>query len=54
MTERALRYEVEKAKGGVGLVQFGGATTVSAENCYYYGELDGTSDDVVPGIQRTA
>ena len=35
ITERGLRYEVEKAKGGVGLVQFGGATTVSVENCYY-------------------
>ena len=33
ITERWIRYEAEKAKGGVGLVQFGGATAVSPENC---------------------
>ena len=45
LTERGIRYEVEKAKGGVGLIQFGGATTVAVENCYVYGQLDGTRDD---------
>ena len=32
ITERYIAYEAEKAKGGVGLVQFGGATAVSVEN----------------------
>ena len=54
LTERGIRYEVEKAKGGVGLVQFGGATTVGVENCYYYGQLNGTTDDIIPGIRRVA
>ena len=54
VTERYVRYEAEKAKGGVGLVQFGGATTVSVENCYYYGQLDGTSDDIVADLRRMA
>ena len=53
-TERDIRYEAEKAKGGVWLVQFGGATTVSVENCYYYGQLDGTTDDVIADYQRMA
>jgi len=36
--ERYLRYQAEKAKGGVGLAQFGGATAVSPENSCYYGQ----------------
>ena len=54
LTERGIRYEIEKAKGGVGLVQFGGATTVSVENCYFYGQLDGTSDNIIAGIRAVA
>ncbi len=53
-TERYVLYEAEKAKGGVGLVQFGGATTVSVENCYYYGQLNGSVDAVVPELRRMA
>jgi 2,4-dienoyl-CoA reductase-like NADH-dependent reductase (Old Yellow Enzyme family) len=53
-TERYVRYEAEKAKGGVGLVQFGGATTVSVENTYYYGLLNGSVDSVVPQLRQMA
>ena len=53
-TERYVLYEAEKAKGGVGLVQFGGATTVSVENTYYYGQLNGSVDAVVPELARMA
>jgi 2,4-dienoyl-CoA reductase-like NADH-dependent reductase (Old Yellow Enzyme family) len=53
-TERYVRYEAEKAKGGVGLIQFGGATTVSVENSYYYGQLNGSVDTVVPQLRRMA
>jgi 2,4-dienoyl-CoA reductase-like NADH-dependent reductase (Old Yellow Enzyme family) len=53
-TERYVRYEEEKAKGGVGLVQFGGATTVSVENTYYYGLLNGSVDSVVPQLRQMA
>src|SRR2546430_14106930 len=52
--ERFIRYEAEKAKGGVGLAQFGGATAVSPENSCYYGQVDGSTDAVVPQYRRMA
>lgn len=52
--ERYIRYHEEKAKGGVGLTQFGGATAVSPENSCYYGQIDGSTDAVVPQYQRLA
>ncbi|MBT6204658.1 MAG: FAD-dependent oxidoreductase [Rhodospirillaceae bacterium] len=54
VTERYVRYEAEKARGGVGLVQFGGATTVSIENTYYYGQLNGTGDAIIADLARIA
>ena len=54
ITERGIRYEVEKAKGGVGLLQFAGGTTVSVENTYGYGQVNGTTDEVVPMLRRVA
>jgi N,N-dimethylglycine/sarcosine dehydrogenase len=52
--ERYVRYQAEKAKGGVGLAQFGGATAVSPENSCYYGQIDGSTEAVVPGYRRMA
>jgi 2,4-dienoyl-CoA reductase-like NADH-dependent reductase (Old Yellow Enzyme family) len=52
--ERYIRYQAEKAKGGVGLAQFGGATAVSPENSCYYGQVDGSTDSVVPQYRRMA
>jgi 2,4-dienoyl-CoA reductase-like NADH-dependent reductase (Old Yellow Enzyme family) len=54
ISERFIRYEAEKAKGGVGLAQFGGATAVSPENSCYYGQIDGSTDAVVPQYRRMA
>jgi len=54
LTERYIRYEAEKAKGGVGLIQFAGATTVSVENCFTYGQVNGARDSVIPQYQRMA
>ena len=54
ITERYIRYHAEKAKGGVGMTQFGGATTVSAENSIYYGQVNGAVDEVVPMYRRMA
>ena len=54
ITERYIRYHAEKAKGGVGLTQFGGATTVSAENSSYYGQVNGATDTVVPRYRAMA
>ncbi len=52
--DRYIRYQAEKAKGGVGLAQFGGATAVSPENSCYYGQIDGSIDAVVPQYRRMA
>ena len=54
INERYIRYHEEKAKGGIGLSQFGGATAVSAENSTYYGQIDGHDDSVVPGYRKIA
>src|SRR5918993_1336395 len=54
ITERYIAYETEKAKGGVGLVQFGGATAVSIENSFHYGQINGAVDAVVPQYRRMA
>ncbi|MFO1169474.1 MAG: FAD-dependent oxidoreductase [Hyphomicrobiaceae bacterium] len=52
ITDRFIAYEAEKAKGGVGLVQFGGATAVSVENSFHYGQINGSLDAVVPQYKR--
>lgn len=54
ITDRYVLYEQEKAKGGVGLLQFGGATTVSVENSFHYGQINGAIDAVVPQYRRMA
>src|SRR5438552_1137180 len=54
ITDRYVAYESEKAKGGVGLVQFGGATSVSVENSFHYGQINGAVDRVIPQYQRMA
>src|ERR687892_2049243 len=54
ITDRYVRYEAEKAKGGVGLVQFGGATSVSIENSFHYGQINGAVDKVIPQYRRMA
>ncbi len=52
ITERYVRYQVEKAKGGLGLAQCGGATGVSAENSYHYGQINASEDWIVPEFKR--
>jgi NADH:flavin oxidoreductase / NADH oxidase family len=52
--QRYVDYESEKAKGGVGLVQFGGATAVSIENSFHYGQINGAADAVIPQYRRRA
>ncbi len=54
VTERYVAYEAEKARGGVGLVQFGGATAVSVENSFHYGQINGGVDDVIPQYRQMA
>ena len=52
VTDRFVAYEAEKAKGGVGLVQFGGATALSVENSFHYGQINGSVEAVVPQYRR--
>jgi len=54
ITDRWVAYEAEKAKGGVGLVQFGGATAVSIENSFHYGQINGGVEEVIPQYRRMA
>lgn len=54
ITDRYIAYQAEKAKGGVGLTQFGGATAVAAENSFYYGQINGSVDAVVPQFRKMA
>lgn len=54
ITDRYVAYQAEKAKGGVGLTQFGGATAISAENSYYYGQINGSTDAVIPQFRQMA
>ncbi|ATN35983.1 N-methylproline demethylase [Rhizobium sp. ACO-34A] len=52
ITDRYIAYQAEKAKGGIGLTQFGGATAVSAENSFYYGQINGSVDKVIPQFRK--
>ena len=54
ITDRYIAYEAEKAKGGVGLVQFGGATAISIENSFHYGQINGGVEEVIPQYKRMA
>lgn len=54
ITDRFIAYEAEKAKGGVGLLQFGGATALSVENSFHYGQINGSIDAIIPQYRRMA
>ena len=54
ITERYRRYHAEKARGGVGLTQFGGATAVSVENSFHYGQINGATEKVIPEYRAMA
>ena len=54
ITDRYIHYHAEKAKGGVGMTQFGGATTISCENTHIGGQINGAVDSVVGDYRRMA
>ena len=54
LSERYARYHEEKAKGGIGLTQWGGASAVSVENSFHYGQLDATTDAIIPEYREMA
>jgi 2,4-dienoyl-CoA reductase-like NADH-dependent reductase (Old Yellow Enzyme family)/thioredoxin reductase len=53
-TDRYLRYHVEKAKGGAGLVQAFGTTSVHLSSPGGAGNIQNLDDSIVPFFQRIA
>ncbi len=49
--ERYQLYHEEKAKGGIGLTMFGGSTVVSPDCSAVFGQLDASTDAIVPYLQ---
>ena len=47
-------YQTEKAKGGVALSMFGGSSTVSPDSPAAFGQIDVSTDAVIPHFQRLA
>eukprot|EP01062_Namystynia_karyoxenos_P027409 TRINITY_DN21035_c0_g1_i1.p1 TRINITY_DN21035_c0_g1~~TRINITY_DN21035_c0_g1_i1.p1 ORF type:complete len:763 (+),score=226.92 TRINITY_DN21035_c0_g1_i1:85-2289(+) len=52
--ERYVRYHEEKAKGGLGLSMFGGSSTVSPDSPATFGQIDISTDAVIPHLRRLA
>ncbi|MEM7379355.1 MAG: N-methylproline demethylase, partial [Pseudomonadota bacterium] len=51
---RYVAYQAEKARGGCGLVMFGGSSNVSRDSGSVYGQLYVGDDAVVPAFRRLA
>lgn len=52
--ERYQRYHEEKAKGGLAMTMFGGASSVSRDSPPSYGQLDMTGDRIIPHLRSFA
>jgi 2,4-dienoyl-CoA reductase-like NADH-dependent reductase (Old Yellow Enzyme family) len=50
--ERYQRYHEEKAKGGIALTMFGGSSMVSRDSSWGGGQIDVSTDDIMPYLQR--
>ena len=49
-----LRYQLyheEKAKGGIGMTMFGGSSFIDADTPSVFGQLDVSTDDIIPYFQ---
>lgn len=52
-----LRYQLyheEKAKGGIGMTMFGGSSFVASDTPSVFGQIDVSSDDIIPHFQQFA
>ncbi|MGN6538689.1 MAG: N-methylproline demethylase, partial [Mesorhizobium sp.] len=50
-----LRYQLyheEKAKGGIGMTMFGGSSFISKDTPSVFGQIDVSSDDIIPYFQE--
>jgi len=52
--ERYQRYHEEKAKGGTGLTMFGGSSCVGPDSPSVFGQLNVSTDAIIPYFQRLA
>lgn len=52
-----LRYQLyheEKAKGGIGMTMFGGSSFVASDTPSVFGQIDVSTDDIIPHFQQFA
>ena len=52
--DRYVAYNREKARGGIGLITFGGSTNIARESTTIFGGLNVRSDDDIPHYRRLA
>lgn len=50
--ERYQKYHETKARGGIGMTMIGGSSCVSKDSPPSFGQIDMTTDDVVPHLQK--
>src|SRR5438876_6441491 len=50
--ERYQRYHEEKAKGGIALTMFGGSSMVAPDSSWGGGQIDMSSDAIIPDLQQ--
>ncbi|MGI4941788.1 MAG: FAD-dependent oxidoreductase, partial [Janthinobacterium lividum] len=50
--ERYQRYHEEKAKGGIALTMFGGSSMVSADSSWGGGQINVSTDEIIPHLQQ--
>jgi hypothetical protein len=52
--QRYQLYHEEKAKGGIALTMFGGASNIAPDSASLFGQLDVSNDDIIPYFQEFA
>jgi len=52
--EQYQAYHEAKAKGGIGMTMFGGAASVAKDSPSVFGQLDVSSDEIIPWFQQFA
>jgi 2,4-dienoyl-CoA reductase-like NADH-dependent reductase (Old Yellow Enzyme family)/thioredoxin reductase len=50
--ERYQRYHEEKAKGGIALTMFGGSSMVAADSSWGGGQINVSTDEIIPHLQE--
>ena len=50
--ERYQRYHEEKAKGGIALTMFGGSSMVAPDSSWGGGQINVSTDEIIPHLQQ--